>query len=412
VVKVLSVTLEDLIRFSADKCVERKPTDCNGPSELNCNRSSDTITSVTTCTHSVHKFDTRPFWVFQDPIDWPLGGLSIALLIHINNGCLVTGDSKMKKLSQNKTTQITGLLLGSIITMMAFQNCSPTQFSALSSPSLAAKNGCAGLNSAGSEGCQDVAPPTPTNEHPPVAASTPPPNVDQTQPGDPIADREQLVCKNKINGSSAIVFDTAQPGAQASAKFSAFAIGNIVLKAVRIDSVEDFAAGEVSATASIVGRIGNFAAARVSVNSGTVDQIENFAAAELDVTTHSINVVENFAAGVCISAQKIGSIQNLAGKVTLYGRSEGGVKATLTGHMRDLAAYLAVYDFDIPALENQAIHAKFVNSHIGSLSAAAGTILLVNSTIDDVSRFAGVIRLRGTSKVGSVSNASVQIIQE
>jgi hypothetical protein len=277
------------------------------------------------------------------------------------------------------------LILGSLL-FFSYQNCSKIAVVPLKdSPQAKAIGTDTGVP--GNDGDAPIDGETPTGT---------PPNT-----GNPATtpDPREINCKG-MTGVPAIVYDSRVLQGTPAVSMSGFAGNRGTLEAETVSEVSRFA-GSINVVAATIQSISSFATSNVSFNAKEIGEMHSFAAAQAQVVTHHLGETENLAGDLCVSAQSIDAIRNLASRLSLFGRNENGQKAKI-GELRNIAGFVAVYNFDVGTaspLSGAAIVGKFVNSHISKLENAAIDITLIDSVLDDASNVAGIIRLKGNSKV-------------
>lgn len=292
------------------------------------------------------------------------------------------------------------ILVGGILPIF-FQNCSPVKVESLHSGSTKV-----------TPLSDDLIPDdraTPKNPGP--AGETDQPPVARIP--DESRDPREIDCQSMAASEvPEIAFDSKPSTGSAPVSIHGFA-GGRTIEAETVTTVSNFA-GDIKVLASSIGEIGSFAASSALFNAGRIGKVHGFAAGQVEVVTHELREAKNFAGDFCASAQNIGTISNLASRLSLYGRGEQGKRAQL-GSLQNVAGFISIYDFDIGTtkpLSGAAISAKLVNSRLSKLQNAAVDIILVDSVIEEVSNVAGVIHLKGKSQILKRDTSAIQVITE
>jgi hypothetical protein len=280
-------------------------------------------------------------------------------------------------------------LLSSLLFALAFQNCSGVNF---------------GQKSSSSQVQAQIESPSAS----PSASSASAPSPAQ----DPTAQQNGDGACQLALGSVAppIVYDALPVTGAASVNFTDFLL-NSSINAETIGEIGDFVADNFNVTARAIDEMDSFAAAAVNVNAATVNQVHDFVAVRMVMTAHSVVQVDDYASFFCASVQTVGQIHDLAGSVSLYGRMENGQPGTIQS-IQNMGGYVSLHNFDINELGSAALYASLDNSHVATLDAAAGELILQDSIIDKVANFAGTIHLRGTSSIGGAVSSAVIIIHD
>lgn len=233
--------------------------------------------------------------------------------------------------------------------------------------------------------------------------------VDGPLPIDEVSDLDprEIHCQSMKPGlASAIVYDSRTLTGSADVSYGQSA-GSLKVDAENISSISGFA-GLVHVTASSIDTVSGVASSGAIFNVQSIGKIHGFAGL-LEVTTHSFESANSMAADMCLSAQTVGTLSGLGARLSLYGRNEDGKKATVES-ISGVASFLSAYDIDFKnGISGTAIMAKFVNSHIPRIDGSAVDIILVDSTIDEISHSSGRIVLKGNSKVLQYNSSSIVI---
>lgn len=272
------------------------------------------------------------------------------------------------------------------VTVLMFQNCSKIATSDLSDPLNKSANG----NVSGDDDDLSNFPPT------------------GPDPGDGSSYTSDDKCKKALSTNIPIAYETI-PDTGAVVKDFRISEAKGGLSYEHIGTLSNGAITKLNVQARTIQTVRSFASSRVTLNAMTIDTISNFASSGVVVSAKEIKEVSSFAATFCANTQKLDSLHNLAAKLSVYGRKEGGKLAEIQ-EVRNLAAFFSFHDVHIAELSNGALSGRFENSVIDKISSASGTIYLVNSSIGDISNFAGTVYLIGNSTVGS-SSASVRIVK-
>ncbi|MBO9668071.1 MAG: hypothetical protein J7501_14820 [Bdellovibrio sp.] len=294
------------------------------------------------------------------------------------------------------TLKQTALLLGMGLTIIGFQNCAPVKMSAVGAEA-------GGVLDAGSE-----IPGTNTSDQP----SSNNDNVDDIVTSLPVDESKaplDATCKTLLSGVPAIAYDSIAPGGAAEQNF-AIQASNQDINYETVGVISNGAAQSISVKARSIAEVRSFSASKVLLNAFSIGKVSSFSASQVVTASHTLDEVSNFAAKLCISAQEINSLHDLAADLSVFGRSEGGQKAKLK-ELKQMAAYASFHDVDIEKIESGSLRLRLENGSIGSLSAGSGHIYLFDSTIEKIENFSGSIHLYGTSKVGATSSSSVRIVQ-
>lgn len=303
----------------------------------------------------------------------------------------------------NKNQNIILITLSLAMIIVSFQNCSKIKVHDMAN--LSQKADAALVQS-------DVGGPTGLGtDAPPIIADAPPTTIiDQSQ--QPLAlDPREINCGGMMTFVPAISYESRKLIDSPAISIKGFA-GNKNVDAENINEISNFS-GDLTVVASSIGRISSFSSNNVNVNSLTINEMTSFSASKVLVAVSSLGHADCIASDLCLSAQKIGSIRDIATRLSLFGRGEGGQRATI-GELSHIAGFIAVYNFEVGTvapLSGAAIFGKFVNSHISKIENAAFEITLENSILDEVGNAAGIIHLKGNSKVLK-SGPNVQIFYE
>ena len=167
----------------------------------------------------------------------------------------------------------------------------------------------------------------------------------------------------------------------------------------------------ISITARNLNELGSLNAQSIYINAVNVGHLEKFNTGTLTVLANHIESVSKLNAVFCLNAHSISKVESLAAKASIYGRSENGSKAKLAS-FKKAAAFMSFHDLEIGEIESGAFSGRIENSTVQSLSKSAGVVYLVNSRVESVSNFAGTIYLIGDSSIGSQSQSSIRIIKK
>jgi hypothetical protein len=289
---------------------------------------------------------------------------------------------------RNMTLRKVSLVIGMGMTIVAFQNCSKVNMQGIAIEDAAKL---------------DVGSEVPvSNDDDETDVSAQPPKDESEAPLD-------ATCKALISGSSAIAYDSIAEGGSAEQNF-AISASNQDINYENVGSVSNGAAQLVSVKARSIGEVRSFAVSKVLLNAQKIGKVRDFAASQVVSVSHTVDEISNFAARLCVSAQEIGSLHDLASDMSIFGRSEGGQKAKLA-ELKQFAAFASLHDIDVEKVEAGSIRLRLQNGRIGSLSAGAGTIYLYDSTIEKIEKYAGTIHLYGSSKVAVPASSAVRIVQ-
>lgn len=311
-----------------------------------------------------------------------------------------------------KRTRLSLFLFLSSCLILGFQNCSKVGVSTLES------------NAKATGQVNDVPPdhelpdspaevPPQEPGEPPVVMNPPvdyPPETPQSPDLHPLEIRCQGMDPSVV---PAVVYDSKTLQGTAPVDVSGF---EIMLKSSNIDaenigSISKFA-GNLTVTSSHMESISDFASHHTRVNTQTLGSMERFAASQVQIIAHEVGEIGSSASDICISAQKINTIARKAGRLSLYGRIENGQKSTIQS-LGAIGGFLSVYNFEIPqGISNVALNAKLVNSHVSKIENAAIHLILVDTIVDEISRSAGTVILKGNSKILKVSEPNALRIQQ
>lgn len=217
-------------------------------------------------------------------------------------------------------------------------------------------------------------------------------------------------CQAMLDGKTVIAYDSIADQQSAEKSYDLYNLGS-KLDYERIGSIGNGAGQNLSVVARSIASVSSFSLQNLSLNAQAVGKVSNFSASLVQVASHSISEVSNFAGIFCASVQTIGSLHDLSSKLSVYGRSEGGVKGSIY-EIHNMAAMISLHDVDVNSISQGAINARIENGHVGSISHGSGIVYLVNSSVDSIDNFAGEIHLIGNSSVGSQTSSSIKIVKK
>jgi hypothetical protein len=269
--------------------------------------------------------------------------------------------------------------------VVGFQNCSQTRFAGAESTTLSSQS--SGVNAVvNGEGGSAAAP------------------VDPRQ-----TDAQEVKCDSTLIGA-AIAYDAVSIGAKNYSSYSSVIPSFINTEYISFAGNASLPA--LAITAREVLEVGSLSTQRLSVNASTIGSVGNLSAQLVHLVAHSVGDPSRMSASLCIAAHSTPVIGNMSGSITYFGRGEGGAKAHINSIGR-VSGMLSLYDVDVDELQNLSTRAKLDNVQVKTLKSASGELILINSRIEVIDQASGVIRLRGSSSVGTITQqTSVQVIQE
>ncbi|WP_413557293.1 hypothetical protein [Bdellovibrio sp. HCB209] len=286
-------------------------------------------------------------------------------------------------------------------TTVLFQNCTSSSNYTFDASSLQSS----GSDSVSIPDVPDNVEVLPDSPDYPSGPPSEPPVVDNDGSGQ----TSDKICQATLSGKTAIVYDSITPQQSPAKSYQIYAAGPKI-QYETVDSVSNGATQSLAIEARSIASVSSFAMQELSLNAQIIGKVSNFSASLVQAVAHSVTEVSQFAGVFCASVQNIGALHNLSSKITVYGRSEGGQKASIY-EIHNMAAFMSLHDVDVAAISQGSINARIENGHVGTVSHGSGVIYLVNSKIDSIDNFAGEIHLIGNSSVGSQSSSSIKIIK-